>query len=326
MNAITHAGSSKLSSLEAIEEARLRLQEARSFDDVLEIGDRAAAAQAYLERKEKGSQAHAEAWALTQEAARRLGEMTRELPKGKPGRKRVITPAQEALTDAPPTKTEVISAMRLAPATVARAEKLAEVPREEWDKRVEHGRARIAGGKSAKDPSATTSSSDYHSDEWCTPSKFIEAARAVFDGVIALDPASNPLGQNTVHAERWNHKTDSGLIIPWEAKSVWLNPPFSRTLINAFVEKCCTEFAARHFEQGIVLTNSSTETGWYQSLIDSCSAVCLPDERIAFELQGRAVDDNRNAQTFFYLGDRVQAFEREFSKFGKILVPLRGFL
>lgn len=43
MNAITKAGpGGKLSSLEAIEWARQRLEEARTFEDVLEISDRAA--------------------------------------------------------------------------------------------------------------------------------------------------------------------------------------------------------------------------------------------------------------------------------------------
>ncbi len=319
-------GGAKLSSLDAIEWARRRLEEASSFEDVLAIKDASAAAKAYLERKEKGSEAHAAAWALTQEADRRLGEFTRALPKARPGPKRKIAPEQEVILDAPPTKTEVMQSMGVKVGTVARAERLADVPRDEWDKRIEAGKARITAGRSVKDPGATTSASDYSSDEWCTPEKFIEAARRIFGGTIELDPASNAFGQNVVRAERWHHKTDSGLIVPWRAASVWLNPPYSRMLCSAFVEKCCTEHAAGNFDQGIVLTNSSTETGWYQNLIGSCSAICLPDERIAFELNGTPIADNRNAQTFFYLGDKLELFLREFSQFGKVLTPLRGFL
>lgn len=326
MNAI--AKLPKIGSVEAVARARELLATSQDLGDVLEIRDQAVAMAAYAKQKVDSTEAYAVAWKIQKLAERRFGELSREIPKGKPGPRPddpEIDP-DPVLTPPPVPKKQVLASFGVTPANAARYERAAGIPGPEYEARIEQGTERMRRGKAAKNPEATTSAANYSSDEWCTPAKYIEAARAVFGGSIELDPASNALAQNTIRAERWHHKTDSGLIVPWKAKSVWLNFPYSRLLAANFCEKCCTEFAAGNFEQGIVLGNSSTETGWYQNLLDSCSAICLPDERIAFELVGRAVDDNRNAQTFFYLGDQLQAFHREFSQFGKILTPLRGFL
>jgi hypothetical protein len=325
MNAI--AKLPKIASVEAVARAVELLAKSEDLGDVLEIRDQAIAMAAYNKQKADSAEAQAIAWKIQKLAERRFGELSAALQKAKPGPQ----PSSEIVPDpdlSPPPvpKKKVLADLGVTPAQAARYERAAQIPEAEHKARIDHGAERLRKGKSAKNPDSTTSASDYSSDEWCTPAPYIEAARAVFGGAIDLDPASNALGQNVVHATHWYHKGDSGLIIPWEAGSVWLNPPYSRTLCPAFIEKCCVEFAAGRFDQGIVLTNSSTETGWYQTLLKSCSAICLPSERIAFELQGRAVEDNRNAQTFFYLGDKLQAFHREFSKFGEILAPLRGFI
>jgi hypothetical protein len=326
MNAITKLP--KIDSVQAVARARELLANAQDLGDVLELRDEAVAMAAYAKQKVDSTEAYATAWKIQKLAERRFGELSKKLEKAKPGPR----PSGEEidqdpdLSPSPIPKKAVLAGLGVTPANAARFERASEIPEVEAMARIDQQAERLRRGKSAKDPSSTTSATDYSSDEWCTPAKYIEAARAVFGGTIELDPASNALAQNTVRAERWHHKTDSGLMIAWKAKSVWMNPPYSRTSAANFVEKCCTEFAAGNFEQGIVLTNSSTETGWYQNLLESCSAICLPDERIAFELVGRPVDDNRNAQTFFYLGDQLQAFYREFHPFGKILTPLRGFI
>jgi hypothetical protein len=326
LNAITKLP--RLATVEAVARARALLAESQDLGDVLELRDQAVAMAAYAKQKTDSTEAYASAWKIQKLAERRFGELSSKLPKSKPGPRASTAEIDQdpVLTPPPVPKKQALAALGITPANAARFERSAEIPEDEFKARIDQSADRMRKGKAAKNPESTTSASDYHSDEWGTPAKFVEAARAVFGGAIELDPASNAMAQNTVRAERWHHKTDSGLIIPWNAKSVWLNFPFSRLLAANFVEKCCTEYAAGNFPEGIVLSNSSTETGWYQSLLKSCSAICLPDERIAFELMGRPVDDNRNAQTFFYLGDQLQAFHREFHQFGEILTPLRGFL
>ena len=71
--------------------------------------------------------------------------------------------------------------------------------------------------------------SSSYSDEWYTP-KFIIDSLGKFD----LDPCApiNPLWQT---AKIMYNKTDDGLTKDWIGR-VWLNPPYSRPLIEQFVK------------------------------------------------------------------------------------------
>src|SRR5450432_2540331 len=65
------------------------------------------------------------------------------------------------------------------------------------------------------------------SNEWYTPAKYIEAARAVM-GSIDLDPASCKIANRTVKATRYCSKEENGLSKEWTG-NIWLNPPYGRT-------------------------------------------------------------------------------------------------
>jgi hypothetical protein len=53
-------------------------------------------------------------------------------------------------------------------------------------------------------------------NEWFTPSRYINAAREVM-GAIDLDPATHPLAQTTVQADRFFTREDNALDKPWDA-------------------------------------------------------------------------------------------------------------
>jgi hypothetical protein len=57
-------------------------------------------------------------------------------------------------------------------------------------------------------------------NEWYTPAKYIEAARAVL-GSIDVDPASNNIAQRIVGAAKYYTKENSGLDKEWHG-NVWL--------------------------------------------------------------------------------------------------------
>ncbi len=63
------------------------------------------------------------------------------------------------------------------------------------------------------------------SNEWYTPSKYIEAAREVM-GEIDLDPASSDLANQTVKASMYYSQQEDGLILPWHG-NCWINPPYT---------------------------------------------------------------------------------------------------
>ena len=115
------------------------------------------------------------------------------------------------------------------------------------------------------------------SAEWMTPGYVVSMARAVL-GTIDLDPASSDFAQKTVRAERYYTKADDGLLQEWSGR-VWLNPPYSRGLIDRFVTKLLT---SPQVTASLVLANSATETHWAQELMFGATWVFFFNQRIHF--------------------------------------------
>ena len=64
------------------------------------------------------------------------------------------------------------------------------------------------------------------SAEWWSPPEIVEPARALWP--IGLDPASCPEANEVVQALRIFTIADDGLLRPWNAETVWCNPPSVR--------------------------------------------------------------------------------------------------
>lgn len=158
-------------------------------------------------------------------------------------------------------------------------------------------------------------------NEWYTPTAYIEAARKAL-GIIDFDPYSDHVANQTVKATVIRTKPGFQLLPDgdhelWpECQTVWMNPPFGKGLIEQAVSELIFEYERQQF-QAIVLVNNATETRWFQTLINVCSALCLTDHRIAFnQVDGKAVSGNTRGQAFMYFGDCPEPFIREFSRFG----------
>src|SRR6266702_2856765 len=95
------------------------------------------------------------------------------------------------------------------------------------------------------------------SNEWFTPSRYVEAARKVM-GSIDLDPASCEMANRVVRAARYYTKQDNGLAQEWYGR-VWLNPPYgsidqSRKMgLAAFIGKLIAEYHDGNIEQAVLL-------------------------------------------------------------------------
>jgi phage N-6-adenine-methyltransferase len=161
---------------------------------------------------------------------------------------------------------------------------------------------------------------DYDGDEWYTPAEYIEAAREVMGG-IDLDPASCSAAQEEVQATAYYTKEDDALRdeVAWLGR-VWLNPPYSR-IIDSFVDKLIEQYEAGFVTEAIVLTNNSTDTGWFHELISRYPA-CLTRGRIPFWRPGLEVFSTRQGQVFFYLGLNPAKFGDVFSRFGQVVTRL----
>lgn len=163
------------------------------------------------------------------------------------------------------------------------------------------------------------------SNEWYTPSRYIEAARAVM-GDIDLDPASCALANETVKA-RWYHtQKDNGLAQEWWGR-VWLNPPYGRLQPEKtgstisyqvlFTRKLLQEYSNGNIEQAIVmLLGNGCFSTWFQSLWSY--PVCFHLGRIDFERVDGTKSHFGFGTIFAYLGPNEQRFIDTFSQFGTI--------
>jgi hypothetical protein len=166
---------------------------------------------------------------------------------------------------------------------------------------------------------AVSADPDYDGDEWYTPTEFIEAARTVL-GEIDLDPASCPEAQQRVRALEFMTKEFDSLRpeVNWFGR-VWLNPPYSTPLIKYFVAKLIDQYESGHVTEAIIITNNSSDTGWFHDLLSRYPA-CFTRGRAQFWRADSTTFGARQGQTLFYLGDDFDAFRFEFSKVGQVVI------
>lgn len=118
---------------------------------------------------------------------------------------------------------------------------------------------------------------------WYTPPAIVDAARYVL-GRIDLDVASDATAQAVVRAERWYDR--DGLAQPWDAASLWLNPPTPPRAWwdRAVAAHAPTVYLAYSIEQ---LQQSQ---GWAASML-GVGIVCIPRQRIRFgQTAGDAIE------------------------------------
>lgn len=246
------------------DQARHALAQCECIDEAKDWSDKAAALAAYA-RQADDPELESLARRIRARAFRRMGEISRELEK----HERVRTDLRPSTGTQ--TKSAVLAKAGISTSQAHRAEKVAAIPVEDFERRVE----------SDTPPTMTALvrglghvSQNAGNNEWYTPPDLIEAARDCMGG-IDLDPASSQAAQQVVKAARFFSVDDDGLSQPWSGR-VWLNPPYAQPLIKQFVEKVTTE----SIEQACVLVNNATETKWAQSLLESGSVVCFVKSRV----------------------------------------------
>jgi len=161
------------------------------------------------------------------------------------------------------------------------------------------------------------------SNEYYTPSQFVEAARTVM-GKIDLDPASHEIAQQTVKATRYWTMADDGLSHEWHGH-IWLNPPYGKTGSSSnqaiWAQYLKEEYEAGHVEEAVLLVKSATGYKWFEALWDIWPA-CFARERISFMCsEGDKEGQSKLGTTFFYLGNNVEKFAQTFTQFGRIILP-----
>lgn len=159
------------------------------------------------------------------------------------------------------------------------------------------------------------------SNEWYTPQKYVDAARLVMGG-IDLDPASCEIANQVVKASRYYTKAENGFTRPWYGR-VWLNPPFSKADgkgVGSWICRLVCEYQDGHVSQAILLSPSSTEVSWFQSLWSY--PICFKYKRMDYycaAVQTLSTHQSRYGTCFVYLGSHQQKFAEVFSQFGHVV-------
>ena len=108
-------------------------------------------------------------------------------------------------------------------------------------------------------------------DEWYTPKWLVDAL-----GKFELDPCAP---ENRLWDTAANHMTclDDGLKSPWGGVRVWLNPPYSRPLIEKFVERMIEN------NNGVALLFNRCDSKMFQDMIfPNATAIMFLKGRIKF--------------------------------------------
>lgn len=159
-------------------------------------------------------------------------------------------------------------------------------------------------------------------NEWYTPARWIEMARAAM-GSIDVDPASNVVAQRTVNAAEWYDQERDGLKHDWPG-NVWLNPPYARGLIEDFIDRLVAQFHAGITKQAIVLVDNRTDTRWFHSLCSGASAVAFTKGRVNFYNETVDSSSPANGSVLVYLGDHVQEFAKAVTADCLVLFTSKG--
>lgn len=154
------------------------------------------------------------------------------------------------------------------------------------------------------------------SNEWYTPGKYIESARAVMGG-FDVDPASNDMAQETIQATAYYTIETNGLDKEWHGR-IWLNPPYGSSNRD-FIDKLIAEVSAGHVTEAIVLVNShSTDANWFQPLWDY--TLCFTNHRINFiSPDGKPESGSNHGSVFVYIGTNTDKFACEFGQYGTVV-------
>jgi len=145
--------------------------------------------------------------------------------------------------------------------------------------------------------------------EWYTPAKYIRVARSVM-GSIDLDPASCWAANQWIQARVFYDKESDGLNRQWNARTVFLNPPYGKSGSSSnqdiWARKLENEYLSGRVREGVLLTKCVPGYVWWERLFRKWT-VCFVEDRIEFlrlNERGKVVSKGkaRAATNFWYIG------------------------
>jgi hypothetical protein len=143
-----------------------------------------------------------------------------------------------------------------------------------------------------------------------TPAYVLEPIRAVLGG-IGLDPCTEP--DNPTGADQFYHLPQDGCGLPWEAPSVFCNPPYGEAR-ERWVDRCIAEGARRKV---VLLVPSHTDTKIIQRALAACRSVLFVRARLRFGV----LRENRRQEAASH-GSAIFGFGVDVSPLRDLGVPM----
>jgi hypothetical protein len=160
------------------------------------------------------------------------------------------------------------------------------------------------------------------SQTWCTPPKYVNAVRLMFDGKISLDPCSND--ESIVDADvKYVLPEKDGLKESWNFPTIYVNPPYGAdyergTSIKDWIGRCCLANSAHSSEVLALIPVATNTVHWKKFIFGKACGICfLYDTRLKFLVNGST--DNKGAPmacAIVYWGKQFDKFCGIFSQFG----------
>jgi hypothetical protein len=152
---------------------------------------------------------------------------------------------------------------------------------------------------------------DHHARQaMLTPTYVLEPIRALLGG-IGLDPCTEP--DNPTGAGKFYHLPDDGCALPWDAKSVFCNPPYGEAR-GRWVDRCIVEGQKRKV---LLLIPSHTETRTFQRALMNCDSVLFITARLRFGV----LRENRRQEAASH-GSALFGFGVDVSPLSDLGVPM----
>ncbi len=209
---------------------------------------------------------------------------------------------------------ELVAAVQAGDVSVSAAADVATLPVEEQVEIVAAGSAAVVNAAKEIRHHRTQFTGE---EEWYTPREYLDSVVSVL-GAIDLDPASSAMAQVRVGAARFFSVDDDGLAQEWRGR-VWMNPPYSRGLIDKFISKAVSEYRAGRVSEAILLTHNYTDTGWFHEAVGAASALCFTKGRVKFIGSDGRVAAPTQGQAFFYFGNNPERFASVFARHGFVV-------
>lgn len=156
------------------------------------------------------------------------------------------------------------------------------------------------------------------SAEYMTPEYIWRPALEIMPGSsdrFTLDPCSNSKDNPNIPAEVHYTIDDNGLLKHWTG-NIFVNPPFSKGLINQFVEKIIESY-----KKGaviIAITHANTSSTWASELLEPAS-VCFPYKRVNYLLPDGTVKKGADFDSMIVCLARNHGVHRRFNQIYKKL-------